>query len=827
MDDWGDESDSAQTQTKTGFGRGGLASVFGNKVRGIGRGTSDGMSNGFGSHKSSDDSVSPRKTNGFGGGGGGFERKTNGFGSGGGGFGSKPENGFGAKSNGFGKSDDEEGGSSGFGGGRKGFGGGRGGGGGGREPRQGDWTCPDADCANSNFGWRKNCQKCDTAKPDGIASSEGGSGRGFGGGSNGGFGGRSGGGGRERREGDWTCPDEDCGNSNFGWRKACQKCDTPKPDGVGGGGSSGGFGKGSSGGFGGGSSGGFGGGSSAGFGGKSGGFGGGGGGGGFGGSSSGFGGKSDGDKGREKREGEWTCPDASCGNNNFAFRKVCQKCETPKPGGSPGPAPYVPPAPSDREEDIFSGAVQKGINFDKYDDIPVEVSGRDQCGFVSTFDEAGLYPTFLRNVKRAKFEKPTPIQKYAMPIINAGRDLMACAQTGSGKTAAFLLPTLTSMITRGLTTDAHQDVQTPQAICVAPTRELALQIYNDCRKFAFETDIRAVVLYGGTSVGYQLRQVENGANFVIGTPGRLIDVINRGKISLAKVAFLILDEADRMLDMGFESEIRKLVETMGMPPKTERQTLMFSATFPEEIQKLAGDFLNDYLFVTVGRVGGANTDVSQNFFEVDRMQKRDSLCDILAAGGNEKTLVFVEMKRNADFLASYLCQSGFPTTSIHGDRLQKEREEALRDFKNGKAYVLVATSVAARGLDIPEVMHVVNYDLPSSIDEYVHRIGRTGRCGNLGKATSFFSADSDQPMAAPLLRILKEAKQPVPDWLEGHASGMGIADIGSYGGKFGSKDIRRGKFGGGGNKNNDTSSGGADNWGAGTGADAGDDEGWD
>ncbi|RUS84001.1 hypothetical protein EGW08_008223 [Elysia chlorotica] len=810
MEDWGDEVETAPP--KTGFGRGGLASVFGNKVRGIGRGTGEGGGGGFGSKSSFDNTdSSPTKKNGFGGksngfgsDSNGFERKTNGFG-GSGGF-RKPENGFGGDGDGIG------GRGGGFGKSESGFGGGRGGGG--RERREGDWICPDGDCGNSNFGWRKNCQKCDIPKPGGDGNEESGGGfgskGGFGGGSKGGFGG----GGREKREGDWKCPDEDCGNSNFGWRKNCQKCDIPKPGGSEGG-SGGGFG-GGSGGFGGGSKGGF---------------GGGGGGGGF--------GRSNGDSGgggREKREGEWTCPDSSCGNNNFAFRKVCQKCETPKPGGSPGgdgdekprEAPYVPPTPSDKEEDIFSGAVQKGINFDKYDDIPVEVSGRDQCGFVSTFDEAGLYPTFLRNVKRAKYEKPTPIQKYSMPIITAGRDLMACAQTGSGKTAAFLLPTLTTMITRGLTTDAHQEVQTPQAICVAPTRELALQIYNDCRKFAFESLYSRQQEIPPSSMGYQMRQVENGAHFVIGTPGRLLDVINRGKINLSKVAFLILDEADRMLDMGFEPEIRKLVETMGMPAKSERQTLMFSATFPEEIQKLAGDFLNDYLFVTVGRVGGANTDVTQNFFEVDRMQKRDSLCDILSAGGNEKTLVFVEMKRNADFLASYLCQSGYPTTSIHGDRLQREREEALRDFKSGKAYVLVATSVAARGLDIPEVMHVVNYDLPSSIDEYVHRIGRTGRCGNLGKATSFFSADSDQAMAAPLLRILKEAKQTVPDWLEGHASGMGIADIGSYGGKFGGKDIRRGKFGGGGgSRNGDDENQGGGNWGAGTGADAGDDEGWD
>ncbi|CAG5120279.1 unnamed protein product [Candidula unifasciata] len=513
-----------------------------------------------------------------------------------------------------------------------------------------------------------------------------------------------------------------------------------------------------------------------------------------------------------KQGRDWMCPDLACGNKNFAFRKVCQKCNTPRPESSSvldkngKPQEYIPPAPSDKEEDIFSGAVQKGTNFDKYDDIPVEVSGRDQCGLIYSFEDANLHPTFLKNLQLANYEKPTPIQKYSIPVISAGRDLMACAQTGSGKTAAFLLPVLTALIKKGLTMDQHEEFQRPRAICVAPTRELALQIYNDCRKFAYQTEVRAVVLYGGTSVDYQMKQVECGAHFIIGTPGRLLDVINKGKISLKDVSFLILDEADRMLDMGFEPEVRKLVETLGMPPKTERQTVMFSATFPEEIQKLAADFLNDYLFVTVGRVGGANTDVSQHFFEVDRLQKRESLCDILNAGGGEKTLVFVESKRNADFLASYLCQSGFPTTSIHGDRLQREREEALADFKTGKAHVLVATSVAARGLNIPEVMHVINYDLPSSIDEYVHRIGRTGRCGNLGKATSFFTAETDQPMTANLVRILKEACQPIPDWLVEHSRGMGAGDAGSFNSRFGGKDIRRGKFGGGGRAKHDSGS---------------------
>ncbi|ESO91203.1 hypothetical protein LOTGIDRAFT_72314, partial [Lottia gigantea] len=523
-----------------------------------------------------------------------------------------------------------------------------------------------------------------------------------------------------------------------------------------------------------------------------------------------------GEEGHMSRE----CPNGSSGGSRSGFDskgKGCFKCgeeghmsrECPNQENKDGEKReiYIPPEPSTDEDEIFK-SIEKGINFNKYDDIPVEVSGRSPVSFITSFDEAGLRDSFLKNVRKAKYDRPTPVQKYAIPIIMAGRDLMACAQTGSGKTAAFVLPTITAMMNDGLKSSRFSEVQEPQAIVVAPTRELAIQIHLDARKFAHGTDLRSVVLYGGTSVGYQMKQVEQGAHFVVGTPGRLLDTINKGKISLAKIKFLILDEADRMLDMGFEPDIRKLVETMGMPAKTERQTLMFSATFPEEIQKLAADFLNDYLFVTVGRVGGANTDVEQMFYEIDRLQKRDKLCSILSETGTDRTLVFVEQKRNADFLASYLSQSVFPTTSIHGDRLQREREEALLDFKTGKAPILVATSVAARGLDIPGVKHVVNYDLPASIDEYVHRIGRTGRCGNLGKATSFYSHDSDSALCKSLVRILKEANQGVPSWLESYAASS-METSGTYrpGGKFGGKDIRRNGGGGGGQ-----GQGGGDQW---------------
>jgi probable ATP-dependent RNA helicase DDX4 len=262
-----------------------------------------------------------------------------------------------------------------------------------------------------------------------------------------------------------------------------------------------------------------------------------------------------------------------------------------------------------------------------------------------------------------------------------------------------------------------------------------------------------------------------------------------------------------MLDMGFEPEVRKIVSEFSMPAVGERQTLMFSATFPEEIQKLAGDFLNNYLFLTIGVVGGTTSDIDQTVVAVGEYERKEKLQEILTSAGADRTLVFVETKRNADYLASLLSQEEFPTTSIHGDRLQREREEALRDFRTGRSRVLVATSVAARGLDIPQVKHVINYDLPNNIEEYVHRIGRTGRIGNKGQATAFFQKDRDLALARGLVKVLSDAHQDVPEFLEQAAEEAVGSDYGPAGGKFASKDLRfqRGGRGGGDRFGNDSS----------------------
>ncbi|XP_058588339.1 probable ATP-dependent RNA helicase DDX4 isoform X4 [Neofelis nebulosa] len=436
-------------------------------------------------------------------------------------------------------------------------------------------------------------------------------------------------------------------------------------------------------------------------------------------------------------------------------------------GDTQGPkVTYIPPPPPEDEDSIFAH-YQTGINFDKYDTILVEVSGHDAPPAILTFEEANLCQTLNNNIAKAGYTKLTPVQKYSIPIILAGRDLMACAQTGSGKTAAFLLPILAHMMRDGITASRFKDLQEPVCIIVAPTRELINQIYLEARKFSFGTCVRAVVIYGGTQLGHSIRQIVQGCNILCATPGRLMDIIGKEKIGLRQVKYLVLDEADRMLDMGFGPEMKKLISCPGMPSKEQRQTLMFSATFPEAIQKLAGEFLkSDYLFVAVGQVGGACRDVQQTILQVGQYSKREKLVEILRNIGDERTMVFVETKKKADFIATFLCQEKISTTSIHGDREQREREQALGDFRCGKCPVLVATSVAARGLDIENVQHVINFDLPSTIDEYVHRIGRTGRCGNTGRAISFFDPESDNHLAQPLVKVLSDAQQDVPAWLE-------------------------------------------------------------
>ncbi|XP_032888965.1 ATP-dependent RNA helicase DDX3X isoform X3 [Amblyraja radiata] len=459
------------------------------------------------------------------------------------------------------------------------------------------------------------------------------------------------------------------------------------------------------------------------------------------------------------------------------------------------------------EQELFS-ASNTGINFEKYDDIPVEATGANSPPHIDTFQDVNMGEIIMGNIELSRYDHPTPVQKHAIPIIISRRDLMACAQTGSGKTAAFLLPILSQIYAEGpgeaLKSAKAQDSskygrrkQYPIALVLAPTRELAVQIYDESRKFAYRSKVRPSVVYGGADIGQQIRDLERGCHLLVATPGRLVDMIERGKVGLDFCKYLVLDEADRMLDMGFEPQIRRIVEQDAMPPKDVRQTLMFSATFPKEIQILARDFLDEYIFLAVGRVGSTSENITQKVVWVEEQDKRSFLLDLLNATGKDSlTLVFVETKKGADSLEDFLYREGYACTSIHGDRSQRDREEALHQFRSGKCPILVATAVAARGLDISNVKHVINFDLPSDIEEYVHRIGRTGRVGNLGLATSFFN-EKNSNITKDLLDLLVEAKQEVPSWLENlsyenqhKTTGRGRSKS-RFGAGFGARDYRQ------------------------------------
>ncbi|KAL6523471.1 hypothetical protein OROGR_017074 [Orobanche gracilis] len=440
-------------------------------------------------------------------------------------------------------------------------------------------------------------------------------------------------------------------------------------------------------------------------------------------------------------------------------------------------------------------------NITAYEDTPVEATGTDIPPPATSFLEIGFSAKALtENIRRCKYVNPTPIQRYAIPVAISGRDLMACAQTGSGKTAAFCFPIINGIMldkqqNKGFPYNSGGAVWTacPMALILAPTRELACQIHDEAKKFSYQTGVKVVAVYGGAPVFQQLRNLERGVDILVATPGRLVDMIEREKVSLRKIKYLALDEADRMLDMGFEHQVRKIVQQMEMPPPGSRQTMLFSATFPDEIQKLASDFLSNYIFLAAGKVGSSTDTIAQRVEFVPDMGKRDYLVNLLRGQKTNGTttptkdaltLVFVETKRGADALERWLSMKGFPSTAIHGDKVQVERERALRSFRSGRTPIMVATDVAARGLDIPHVAHVINFDLPRAVDDYVHRIGRTGRAGKSGLATAFFS-EKNIPLAKSLIQLMQEANQKVPAWLTEYGNTSHNGYYGNAARKFG------------------------------------------
>ena len=366
-----------------------------------------------------------------------------------------------------------------------------------------------------------------------------------------------------------------------------------------------------------------------------------------------------------------------------------------------------------------------------------------------SFADLGLMPELLRAVQDAGYTQPTPIQAQSIPVVLAGRDVMGGAQTGTGKTASFTLPMLQRLAPHASTSTspARHPVR---ALVLAPTRELAMQVYESVLTYSSHLPLRATCIYGGVDMKAQMQTLRDGVEIVVATPGRLLDHVQQKSIQLNQVQMLVLDEADRMLDMGFIPDIRRI---LGLLP-AHRQSLLFSATFSNEIKKLADQMLNDPQLIEVARRNTVSETIEHQVYPVSANSKRDLLAHLLRHEVNTQVLVFVDTKFGCSRLAHYLNRCDIPADAIHGDKNQQQRTEALAAFKNGSTRVLVATDVAARGLDIDDLPMVINYVLPNTAEDYVHRIGRTGRAGKQGKAISLVSPE-EKGRLADIERLIK------------------------------------------------------------------------
>jgi ATP-dependent RNA helicase RhlE len=365
-----------------------------------------------------------------------------------------------------------------------------------------------------------------------------------------------------------------------------------------------------------------------------------------------------------------------------------------------------------------------------------------------SFETLGLNPEILRAVAEQGYTQPTPIQQQAIPCVLQGRDLMASAQTGTGKTAGFTLPLLQLLSQE----EPHAKGRRPvRALILTPTRELAAQVGENVREYSQYLNIRSMVVFGGVSINPQMLKLRGGVDVLVATPGRLLDLEHQNAVSLDKVEILVLDEADRMLDMGFIHDIRRVLAKL--PAK--RQNLLFSATFSDEIKSLASKLLHNPLEVEVARRNTASEQVSQLVHFVDKKRKRELLSQMIGEGDWKQVLVFTRTKHGANHLAEQLNKDGIRSAAIHGNKSQGARTRALADFKSGDLRVLVATDIAARGLDIEELPHVVNYELPNVPEDYVHRIGRTGRAAATGEALSLVCVDEHR-LLRDIERLLKK-----------------------------------------------------------------------
>ncbi|HMG69772.1 MAG TPA: DEAD/DEAH box helicase [Gemmatimonadaceae bacterium] len=354
-----------------------------------------------------------------------------------------------------------------------------------------------------------------------------------------------------------------------------------------------------------------------------------------------------------------------------------------------------------------------------------------------SFEDLDLAPEVLHAVRDAGYTYPTPIQQQAIPLALAGRDLIGLAQTGTGKTAGFTLPIVHNLISAPLTAENGKPVHRVRVLILTPTRELAAQVEESFRKYGKYTDLRVVPIYGGVGIEPQSKALLNGVDVVVATPGRLLDHMERQNVSFDELEVLVLDEADRMLDMGFAPQLNRIVAEI--PPY--RQTLLFSATMPPEVEALARKYLRKPVVVQVGRRSEAASTVTHAVYPVPRDRKSTLLVELLKEANMDSVLIFTRTKHGADRVVRHLEDQDIAATAMHADKSQGERTRALEDFKSGKIRVLVATDIAQRGLDVSGISHVINYDVPQQPEDYVHRIGRTGRAAATGDAYTFMSPD--------------------------------------------------------------------------------------
>lgn len=365
-----------------------------------------------------------------------------------------------------------------------------------------------------------------------------------------------------------------------------------------------------------------------------------------------------------------------------------------------------------------------------------------------SFTELNLIPELLKALEKKGFEKPTPIQSKSIPPILEGSDLMAGSQTGTGKTVGFVAPLLQKLM-------QHKERKGVRALILTPTRELAAQVEECVKEMSHFLPLKSFVVFGGVNINPQITKLKHGVDVLVATPGRLLDLIGQKALTLSQLEFLVLDEADRMLDMGFIHDIKRIIK---LCPK-ERQTLLFSATFSPEIKKLAEQFLKNPSQVQATKQNSTNDQIDQKIHPVDTKRKKELLSHLIREGNWKQVLVFTRTKHGANRLAKQLMDDGISAVPIHGNKSQNARIKALADFKAGAVRVLVATDIAARGLDISDLPHVVNFELPNVPEDYVHRIGRTGRAGKEGTAISLVSID-EQKFLHDIEKLLKK-KVPV------------------------------------------------------------------